>query len=320
MDETGFLQEGQVYIPIQTENGPATVEGRVVVTRSPALHPGDVQVAEAVDVPENSPLTALHNCLVFSSKGQRDLPSQLSGGDLDGDLYNILYMDGLFPEFTYKPADYPIMDPIDIGREVQRSDMTDFFVRFMENDQLGRIAVNHQALADQREEGTMDQDCIRLAELHSTAVDFSKTGVPVSALRSKALIEVNVHEQADLSKLPRISMARPDFQAPGPRVLIEENINIQDDKADESEDNEEVEETSVPRIRYYESRKVLGKLYRAIDEHQIFKQIQAYSRAPQGSLRGSRSPIDLVWEHVQNATALIEWNHYSEWAMEIKEA
>lgn len=183
MDETGFLQEGQVYLPVQTEKGRCTLRGKVVVTRSPALHPGDVQVADAVDVHEDSPLTALNNCVVFSSKGQRDLPSQLSGGDLDGDLYNIIYMDHLFPGEISDPAEYPIIDPIDIGREVTRSDMTSFFIQFMENDQLGRIAVSHLTLADQMVDGTHDPACILLAELHSTAVDFSKTGIPVSELR-----------------------------------------------------------------------------------------------------------------------------------------
>lgn len=185
MDETGFLQENQVYLPVQTENGRVTIEGQVVVTRSPALHPGDVRVADAVAVPEKSPLRALHNCVVFSSKGKRDLPSQLSGGDLDGDLYNIIYMDGLYPRHESEPAEYPIMDPIDIGREVTRSDMTDFFILFMENDQLGRIANNHQTLADQRDQGTFDPDCVSLASLHSTAVDFSKTGIPVSEIRKE---------------------------------------------------------------------------------------------------------------------------------------
>lgn len=136
----------------------------------------------------------------------------------------------------------------------------------------------------------------------------------------KGIIDVNVHVQVDLTKIPRVSTARPDFQAPGPRVLIEENINLEDDEPDESDDDEETEETSLPRIRYYESRKVLGKLYRAIDEHQIFKRIQQYSRAPQGIPRVKNSPIDLVWGYVQKETALIEWRHYSTWAKEIKEA
>jgi len=58
--------------------------------------------------------------------------------------------------------------------------MTDFFILFMENDALGLIATLHQVLADRKELGTFDRECILLAEMHSTAVDFSKTGIPVS--------------------------------------------------------------------------------------------------------------------------------------------
>ena len=54
------------------------VKGRVTVTRAPALHPGDIQIATAVGVPDGSPLNSLDNCVVFSQQGARDLPSQLS--------------------------------------------------------------------------------------------------------------------------------------------------------------------------------------------------------------------------------------------------
>lgn len=182
MDETGFLKEGEIFCITRTEEGKFILQGRVVVTRSPALHPGDVQYATAVNVPADSPLKALCNCVVFSSEGERDLPSQLSGGDLDGDLYNIIHDTTLYPTRIAAPADYPTQDPIDIEREVNRKDMTDFFIKFMENDQLGRIATTHQILADQKPDGTFDQDCILLADLHSTAVDFSKTGIPVCIL------------------------------------------------------------------------------------------------------------------------------------------
>lgn len=180
MDETGFLQENEVYCTVENDKGPLILTGSVVVTRSPALHPGDVRCATAIDAPRDSSLRALRNCLVFSSKGERDLPSKLSGGDLDGDLYNVIYHESLYPSIIAEPADYPIQQPIDIAREVVRSDMTDFFIQFMENDQLGRIATLHLNLADQRPDGTFDPDCIRIAGLHSTAVDFSKSGIPAS--------------------------------------------------------------------------------------------------------------------------------------------
>ena len=180
MDESKILKENQVYC-CYTHNGaePRVLNGNVVITRSPALHPGDVQLVEAVDVPAGHPLQALHNVVVFSSHGERDLPSQLSGGDLDGDLYNIIYDDTLYPRRISQPADYPTAVPSENSKPVERSDITDFFIKFMENDNLGLIATLHQILADQSPEGTFDPLCIEVAGMHSTAVDFSKTGIPV---------------------------------------------------------------------------------------------------------------------------------------------
>jgi hypothetical protein len=196
MDETGHLQEGQVYIVTEhAEHGKQIiVEKQVVVTRSPALHPGDVQIARAVDVPRSSPLNALSNVVVFSQFGFRDLPSQLSGGDLDGDLYNIIYDSDLIPKTTCQAADYPRVSAISLDREVKAEDMSDFFVDFMETDQLGYIANLHLQIADQDPLGTLSERCIRLAGMASTAVDFSKTGIPV-----------------DLKELPKFDRYKPDF-------------------------------------------------------------------------------------------------------------
>ena len=188
MDETGFLQEGEIYCSIQKETGSLLLTGSIVITRSPAMHPGDIQCVIAVDVPSDSPLRELHNMVVFSSQGQRDLPSQLSGGDLDGDLYNVIYDPRLYPRRIAQPANYDAAPPIDIERPVERSDMTDFFLKFMENDNLGMISTLHQILADQKPVGTLDSECVRLAGLASTAVDFSKTGIPVRILVSLKII------------------------------------------------------------------------------------------------------------------------------------
>lgn len=114
--------------------------------------------------------------------------------DITGDLYNIIHDNSLWPLRTAEPADYPIQPPIDIGEVVTRRHITDFFIDFMKNDALGRIATLHMTLADQRELGTFDPDCITLASLHSTAVDFSKTGIPVSAVPITSLYIVHSSE------------------------------------------------------------------------------------------------------------------------------
>ncbi|KAK3905375.1 RNA dependent RNA polymerase-domain-containing protein [Staphylotrichum tortipilum] len=227
MDETGFLEENQVYVTYDDESrhseppGP----GQVIVTRSPALHPGDVQLATNRLPPHDGhPLAYHRNCIVFSKWGNRDLPSQLSGGDLDGDVFHVIWDPEVIETVTtFSPADYPRVSPLELGRLVEAADIANFFVDFMQTDHLGVIATRHMVLADQRDHGTLDPDCIKLAELHSSAVDFSKTG----------------------------RAWRPDF--------------LSDDKDDE--DNEEG-----PRFRYYESDKILGQLFRAVDEQNIWAQ------------------------------------------------
>lgn len=73
-DETGLLKEGEVFCQFQiTETDkPVVVTGPVVVCRAPALHPGDVRTARAVDY---APLRHLKNVVVFSTKGARPLPN-----------------------------------------------------------------------------------------------------------------------------------------------------------------------------------------------------------------------------------------------------
>lgn len=180
MDETGYLKEGEVYVTYDTVAGrhcEPPGAGRVIVTRSPALHPGDIQTAHNTIPPDGHPLLQLSNCVVFSMWGSRDLPSQLSGGDLDGDVFHILWDIELVKcVATFAPADYARIPPLELDREVELADMASFFVEFMETDHLGVIATRHMVLADQRVDGTLDSDCIKLAELHSSAVDFSKSG------------------------------------------------------------------------------------------------------------------------------------------------
>ena len=121
----------------------------------------------------------------------------------------------------------------------------------------------------------------------------------------------------DLTKIPRSSNVKPDFQAPGPRVLIEKSIVIEaDDEQDGDEDDDVVEEA--PATRYYESTKVLGQLYRAIDEHAFFEQIQRQSRSMRTSHRSSLA--EQLWQYVRRETALMQYEHYLPFARDTRDA
>ncbi|PGH06663.1 hypothetical protein GX51_02291 [Blastomyces parvus] len=303
MDETGVLKEGEIFCTSLSDEGrrEVLVNPMVVVTRSPAMHPGDVQIAKAVDVPADSPLRKLHNCIAFSQHGHRDLPSMLSGGDLDGDLYNVIFEDTLIPRTISTPAQYPRVPEKVLDRPVAQEDIIDFFVTFMQQDQLGRIATIHQTIADQKPHGTFDPQCLLLAELHSTAVDFSKSGVPV-----------------DLGRIPKFPRCRPDFQAPGPRVRIAESLSLleEHDRMTVLDDDDE-DEDERPPARYYKSDKILGKLYRAIDEVEF---LQHRQNAREHSLaKAAPSVLRGVWALVQSETEGFLWDHHVENALEIRQ-
>lgn len=261
VDEFRYLEEGEVYV---TFSEAPFVDGRsidldnrrMLITRSPALHPGDIQIATNVVPPDHHPLRDLTNCIVFSSRGTRDLPSCLSGGDLDGDIYNIIWDKDAVQgcKRTFEPADYPRTAPLDIGRDVEPKDMTDFFIKFMATDKLGLIATRHMILADQRPAGTDDSDCKILAEMHSTSVDYSKTGIP-----------------ADMGKLRSMKgdRYRPDFLAPAALANIKDRAEISFE-APVAITDEDDEESVGPRFQYYYSDKILGQLFRGIDEKKIW--------------------------------------------------
>lgn len=61
-----------------------------------------------------------------------------------------------------------------------QQDIIDFFVKNISNENLGVICNAHVVHADLSDHGAMDDNCLKLAELAATAVDFPKTGKMVS--------------------------------------------------------------------------------------------------------------------------------------------
>ncbi|KAL2651551.1 hypothetical protein R1flu_019679 [Riccia fluitans] len=183
IDETDSLNYGEIYVKISdkaTDWQPKLITGSCVTYKNPCFHPGDVRVLKARDI---EGLRHLVNCVVFPAKGPRPHTDEMSGSDLDGDSYTVIWMPGLLPSETFEPMSYDVDPPLEVP-EVRDSDMFGFFVKAIASAELGLIANSHLALADSRPLGAMDEDCIALAKLHAKAVDFPKTGHKVTVKKS----------------------------------------------------------------------------------------------------------------------------------------
>ncbi|KAK8095079.1 hypothetical protein PG997_001764 [Apiospora hydei] len=301
-DETQFLDEDEVFITFNKSDAVRADfmeldQRQMLVTRSPAMHPGDIQIVTNVIPPDDHPLRSLQNCIVFSQKGERDLPSQLSGGDLDGDIFSVIWDPGAMnaETLTFEPADYPRIPPLNIGREVERDDMTEFFVQFMEADQL-----------DQRDAGTVaDARLQKLAEMASTAVDYSKTGVAVDMTQLRGI---------------KSNRFRPDFMAPSAPMNIKRRTEISFEEEVIEPTGDDDEETDSPRYTYYESDKILGLLYRAIDEKKIWHDsVRVNSKRVAGPAVWNALITLIESECAQKMGIEVNWKQYESEASKIRE-
>ncbi|XP_026436670.1 probable RNA-dependent RNA polymerase 1 [Papaver somniferum] len=191
LDERGILDYGQVFIQVSavgskqfhedsfsnnslkgSEENNFVVVGKVVVAKKPCLHPCDIRVLCAVDVP------ALHHtvdCVVFPQKGKRPHPNECSGSDLDGDVYFVSWDPELIPPRQVEAMNYAAAPTVLLDHDVRTEEVEQFFTDYMINDNLGLIGNTHFAFADFMAESSQ---CKELAKLFSIAVDFPKTGVP----------------------------------------------------------------------------------------------------------------------------------------------
>ncbi|CAD8165052.1 unnamed protein product [Paramecium pentaurelia] len=218
IDEHKLLQPNEIYCLVQDENNvdqvePENIQGEVLVTRNPCLHPGDIKKLNALSTQEilkrnngKNPYGQLINCLIFPASGN-SLPCQIAGGDLDGDLYFICWDNRLLPPELVKSMVYDNMKQnqvqykkIDFRENNQKfhenvdknfdmKSMFDFLYLYLNSETLGLIDNSHLAWADKSNKIANDPNCLELAELHSDAVDFVKTGKQVN-LDTKLLSKI----------------------------------------------------------------------------------------------------------------------------------
>lgn len=132
------------------------IEGKVLVTRSPCVHPGDIRVLKAVNPPQ---LKDYVNVIVFSSQGERPEQNKMGSGDLDGDIYWITWKKEFIEPYQEQPPEEKreIKDEIfdeegfeiyksyssTLTDDIQREHCIKNLIEYIQNDVLGQVANLH---------------------------------------------------------------------------------------------------------------------------------------------------------------------------------
>ncbi|KAK0202178.1 RNA dependent RNA polymerase-domain-containing protein [Desarmillaria ectypa] len=189
VDELGILEEGHVYINLPYQGGPQV--GTFLVGRNPAYSPGDLRRLEAVNVLELSHLT---NCIVFAGKGRYSEPSQMSGGDLDGDRYLILKDADLIPDPEQIRPPKMKSDPTPSNDASSRAysdlsqmnrDAVKVFMNLRGNRLLGQMALAWMRQVGKTEELADQSYCTSLVPLVEKVLDIAKTGENIESVKKQ---------------------------------------------------------------------------------------------------------------------------------------
>ncbi|TKR67258.1 hypothetical protein L596_023438 [Steinernema carpocapsae] len=197
LDEYGVLQYGQVFIQYSQSINRAGQrkilhEGRsflmftdlilslgpVMVTKNPCHVAGDVRMFEAVYQPC---LEHLVDVIVFPRYGPRPHPDEMAGSDLDGDEYTVIFDTDLFFGSNEPAMEFPKSEAPEFDVMPETDDMVDFFLKYLEQDSIGRMSNAHLMMSDKL--GLFHEICNNIARKCSVAVDFPKSGQPAEPLQ-----------------------------------------------------------------------------------------------------------------------------------------
>ncbi|KAI1822672.1 hypothetical protein F4861DRAFT_550569 [Xylaria intraflava] len=198
IDFTGVLGENEIHLGFSSRFSDEKsgfsetfLHGMdVLVARTPAHYPSDIQRVKAVFKPE---LGSLKDVIIFSSKGEIPLADKLSGGDYDGDIAWVCWEPSIVNNF--KNAELPNVPDLfrsgvltklkDTYAELAQahgpeSVVTEFIDRAfrfnMEQNLLG-ICTNYKEKLCYANGSVRDEAAIYLSTLISNLVDRAKQGI-----------------------------------------------------------------------------------------------------------------------------------------------
>ena len=213
-DETKTLKSGEVFIKIskqvsnnyEANNDFVTIKGNILLSKNPCLFLSDIQKAVAVEPTSHEDyFKHLTDCIVFSQEGDRPLPDQIAGSDLDGDEFwavwlnlsdmnredtpaetwwKILY--GLFDKIDVKPAH---VFESEINKKKQFcpniDELRTNFLNFSKKNIIKDLEELHVCFAA-IDVYKPNLKCEKIAKDFTTAVDATKSGMLWFYVKDKA--------------------------------------------------------------------------------------------------------------------------------------
>ena len=185
----------------------------VVITKNPCHHPGDIRTFTAVNHPA---LEHLKDVIVFSQQGDRPAPHDISGSDLDGDEYLVIWLNHLVPLKTTNAPPYNYDTDIPqrpLPKEVTRGIINETILEIAAQDCLGRLSNLHLAFADKfgiddtQSRGKDVFSTVELAAKISQEVDSGKTGYhPVKEIEIQSLNRFLDNKRPDYVDKPQYEL------------------------------------------------------------------------------------------------------------------
>jgi len=114
---------------------------------------------------------------------------------------------------------------------------------------------------------------------------------------------------------------KPDFMATAPHLMLEHVVKLEDDE-DELDQNLDPVRGLDPEgqpVRYYESPKVLGQLFRAIDEIEFLREMRTQDHSTPDPTRKQQTLMSRVWNYIRGETRGVLFHHEIDEARDIRE-
>lgn len=198
LDETGTLNYGEIFAHVVDDKLNSVIDGDVIVFRNPCVLPSDIRRLRArQDVPESFK-TLYKNVVVFPSNGPACHAHECAGGDLDGDLYYIIWDERLMPmQLQHLGRNVIEVNTRELEVDIQSGsgladiDMISFYCNYQQQNRLGIIANAHLATSDQF--GIESDEAITIARYVVAETDAPKKGFTVGMDYAKLIPDKYPH-------------------------------------------------------------------------------------------------------------------------------